>query len=64
MPKVDDLKVTVNIADLEPARSFIDKVNDLLEQINKADFRDEHGHMLTMNTAYLALKNFKFKGDK
>mgnify|MGYP000918748957 CR=1 FL=1 len=49
------LEVDVKISDMEEFKELIDNTNDLIRQIEIADFEDENGHSLKRNKAYCDL---------
>jgi len=64
MPKVDDLIVTVNIADAPSMKKFISLVNDLCIEIDEHNYLDKEGCNLKDTALFNILKNYNFKGDK
>lgn len=49
------LEVDVRIADMKEFKELINNANDLIEQIEIADFKDKNGHRLKRNKSYCNL---------
>lgn len=50
------MQVEVKIQDLDEMKPILSNLGNLMEQIEKSDFRDEMGHELKMNKSYNDLK--------